>query len=92
MAQREIEITDTGWGVLARTQDKADMERRLWFDVTDKGRLVFCAEIVEDGGASDAAPIRHYVPDSEMDVPDPVREELEDEGYETIVDTDGYVL
>lgn len=92
MAQRDIEITDTGWGVMARTEDQADMERRLWFDVTDKGRLVFCAEVVEDEGAEGARSIRHYVPESEMDVPDPVREELADEGYETIVDTDGYIV
>lgn len=79
--------------VLAVADDEADMEHRWWFDRTEKDRLVFVCEVIEDGGASGAQPVRHYVEESEADVPDRVRDAIRDDGWEMeIVDTSGHPL
>lgn len=82
-----INVGTVGGLVLVRATDKAEQEHRWWFDETEAGRLLFGSEIIGyDEGR------RHYVPEDEMEVPDRVRDELEAEGYETILDTEGRPL
>lgn len=89
MPHTNVNVRDECGLVLAEANDPADMSHRWWFDETDAGRLVFVGEVVDvevDGNS------RHYVEQDDAAVPDPIREELTAEGYETIVDTEGHVL
>lgn len=93
MPDSDIQVDDFMGAVLVKANDKAEQTHRWWFDRTDEGRLVFCAEVIaytEDYSFMTETGGRHYVPENEMDVPDKVRDALQDEGFDTdIVDKNG---
>lgn len=72
----DIEVNDGFWGatLVKLYEDDAGMEHHWWFDLTDDGRWVLCAEIIhyDDDG-------RHYVDSDEMHVPPKVEAHLQDE-------------
>lgn len=89
MPHTSVDVRDECGLVLAESSDPADMPHRWWFDVTEEGRLVFVGEVVDVGVGGNS---RHYVEGEDAAVPDSIRAELRDEGYEMIVDTSGREL
>lgn len=82
--------TEHAWGgTLVRAVDAADNERRFWFDETDKGRVVLCAQIHVT--RAENVMVRDYVPRRDWDVPQAVQDALIENGLEadTIYDTRG---
>lgn len=95
MPHTNINVDEHFGCVLARASDKANQCHRWWFDKTEKDRLVFISEVIHYSDL-DRGPHgldgRHYVPESEADVPDTIRESLADAGFDTIVTPDGKVV
>lgn len=79
-----MDVTSFAGAVLVSADDEAEQTHRWWFDRTDEGRLVLCAEVIaytEDHSIMTESAGRHYVPEAEMDVPENVRDALDDEGF-----------
>lgn len=85
MGDDTIDIRAECGGVVACADDKADMEHRWWFDTTDGDTLVFAAEIIEDRVGENQPAVRHYVESHEADVPEKVRDAIDEEGFEGVV-------
>jgi len=85
-----VEIEQAWGGTLVKAVDSANTEHRFWFDKTDQGRIVLCAQItyIEEMG------FRDYVPRREWSVPNVVQDALIDNGLaaETIYDTRGFEI
>lgn len=67
MTDHELSVEISDWGpTLAKAVDDEGMEHHWWCDETDSGRVVAMAEVIhhDDG--------RHYVPKSEVTMPDAV--------------------
>lgn len=93
----DIEVKNYWGSVLAEATDKAHHNHRWWFETTEAGRLVLISEVIHfdadgDSVVDDLLTGRHYVDESKADVPDRVREVLEGEGFDCIVDPDGHVI
>lgn len=94
MNPETVDVTNACGAVLVRATDAAGTQHRYWFDTTDESRLVLCAEVLQMDEIDDFTAGRQYVDVGEMMVPDAVRDELGDSGYdaETIYDVDGQPL
>lgn len=79
------------WGATIVTAvDSAGTEHRFWFDETEQGRVVLCAQITYIKETD----YRDYVPRHEWSVPNVVQDALIAHGLdaETIYDTRGLVV
>lgn len=89
MSDDTIEVSRECGCILARRKTEG-MERRWWFDETDAGRLVFIQEVAQLLDEDLGTDRRFFAPEEEAAVPSDVRTALDEEGYDMIVDTDGF--
>ena len=74
-------------------QHQSDDDGVKRFDITDAGRLVFISEVIHFADTDEIGVNgRHYVAESDAAVPPAVADELNDNGFETILNTDGEVI
>lgn len=94
MSDHDVTVEKACGLVLVRGNDKADMEHRWWFETTEAGRLVFVQEVIEcdERFEGDLSVGRHFVPEDRAEVPDKVADALHENGYGSVVDTDGKIL
>lgn len=89
----EISVRRT-WGCLLVEKADSHSKHRWWFEQTKSGRLVFISQVAEYDKNEHPSLVegRHYVSQEEAEVPENVRDALEDEGFERIFDSDGKEL